>query len=599
MKRNNIRFLLSAILFVIVAIFFESCVDAVTYDDGNNTSTISITYPVTGDTVFVGRNIIQATFSSTGTIDHIEVFINASSTGKIFLPDSTIYFDLTEGFAGTEISLYLLLYNTNGTYIKSEVQTDLYVSKYPTSPTELTLFSFDNNSVLLIWKDNSLNETNYELWRSVGNNTSYGSTPYRLLAENQTNFSDFGLNEVVTYYYKVRAINSFGNSNFSNEVNTNGPEGRDAPTNLRAEALGSTVIRLSWTDNSSRESGFIIERKNLSNGGDWQQIDIVAPNTTEYFDDNLESNTAYSYRVAAILPTSFAYSNETTATTASEDLPRPTNLVADFDMDARKVYLHWSDNSLLEYGSQIERKEAGSSANFVTIGETDHDVTTYWDSTYTAGKTYSYRVRYKTAEGTYSMYSDEDTAYVPILPPKEPSSLTITEIVAGTTYVLNWEDESWDEDGFEVWMRTTNSESSLYSTLSANTKTLTITGLSSVNIYYFKIRAFKGNLYSDFTDEVVTPLLAPSNVTGVADNTPRVILSWRDNSTNETYFEIQRTYAGGTSYSIAGYAAANEVQFVDNNVYRGTGYNYRIRSVNNYSASEWTDVITVVVPSKK
>ncbi len=606
MKKNlNIVALLSLLIVLTVSFsFIEGCVQASSNPPvALDKPSVKVYFPVTGDTVFIGRNYVDFTANDAiggPGLDHLEIFVNSTSTEHVFLPDDTLYFDISSEAANSFIQFYIVAYSKNGAYKQSEIQKNIFVSNAPNTPTNLTLSTFGNNSVLLLWQDNAINENNYELWRSVGNNTSYGTSPYRILAKDQTSYSDFGLDEFVTYYYKVRATNGSGASHFSNEVNTNGPTGRDAPSNLHAEALGASVVHLTWNDNSTRENGFLIERKNLSAGTDYAQVTVLPPNSIEYIDEGLEKNTTYQYRVAAILPSSFAYSNETTVTTASRDITPPSNLIATFDLNARKVYLHWSDNSTLEYGSEVERKIAGTEDPFVKIGDTQPDITTFWDSTFTAGRTYSYRVRYKTGDGTYTTYSNEDTAYIPILPPKPPKSLTISTINPGTAFLLHWTDDSSDEEGFEIWKRVGEGGSYfLFKTLAANTESYTVVGLSRDTSYFFKVRSFKNNLFSLFSNEVVTPLVAPTNFTGVADNTPRVILNWVDNTANEDYFQIQRRYAGGGTFEDVGIAPPNQTQFVDNNVFRGTAYNYRMRAVNNVSASEWTDVITVAVPNKK
>ncbi len=606
MKRIKNIIITSLLLttFVLSLFYLEGCVEASSNPPiAADKPSVKVYYPATGDTVYIGRNYVDYTADDAlggPGLDHLEIFINTVSTEHVFLPDDTLYFDIAPEAAGSMIQFYIIAYSKSGAYKQSDIQKNIYVSNAPNTPTNLTLSTFGNNSVLLLWEDNATNENNYELWRSVGNNTSYGSTPYRTLAKDQTSYSDFGLNEFVTYYYKVRAVNSSGASHFSNEVNTNGPTGRDAPTNLRGEALGASVVHLTWNDNSTRENGYLVERKNLSAGTDYAQVTVLPPNTIEYIDEGLEKNTTYQYRVAAILPSSFAYSNETTVTTGSRDITPPSNLVATFDMSARKVYLHWSDNSTLEYGSEVERKIYGSEEPFAKIGDTEPDVTTYWDSSYSAGRTYAYRVRYKTGDGSYTTYSNVDTAYVPILPPKPPKALTISTINPGTAFLLSWTDDSWDEDGFEVWKK--NGEGGDYfllKTLPANSETYTVVGLSRDSSYFFKVRSYRNNLYSEFSNEVVTPLVAPTNFNGVADNTPRVILNWSDNSGNEDYFQIQRRFAGGGTFENVGVAPPNTTQFVDNDVFRGSAYNYRMRAVNSVSASEWTDVITVTVPSKK
>jgi subtilisin family serine protease len=67
-----------------------------------------------------------------------------------------------------------------------------------------------------------------------------------------------------------------------------------APTNLRAQVIGSDV-KLTWTDNSGNENGFYIYRKT---GSIFVQFDYTGPNETTYWDIDLPPGT-YCYYVRA------------------------------------------------------------------------------------------------------------------------------------------------------------------------------------------------------------------------------------------------------------------------------------------------------------
>ena len=71
-----------------------------------------------------------------------------------------------------------------------------------------------------------------------------------------------------------------------------------APSDLTATATGSSTIDLAWTDASSDETGFKIERS-LNGSTGWTQIGTAAADATSYSDTGLSSGTAYYYRVRA------------------------------------------------------------------------------------------------------------------------------------------------------------------------------------------------------------------------------------------------------------------------------------------------------------
>jgi predicted phage tail protein len=73
----------------------------------------------------------------------------------------------------------------------------------------------------------------------------------------------------------------------------------NAPTNLVARAVSTTQINLSWTDNSSNETGFSIERCTGNSCTNFAQIATVGANVTSFPNTGLTKNTWYRYRVRA------------------------------------------------------------------------------------------------------------------------------------------------------------------------------------------------------------------------------------------------------------------------------------------------------------
>src|ERR1035441_64708 len=71
----------------------------------------------------------------------------------------------------------------------------------------------------------------------------------------------------------------------------------NAPSNLTASVISALQIGLSWTDASTNEDGFKIERS--LDGINFTQIAQVLPNTTNYRNATLFPSTTYSYRVRA------------------------------------------------------------------------------------------------------------------------------------------------------------------------------------------------------------------------------------------------------------------------------------------------------------
>jgi hypothetical protein len=88
-------------------------------------------------------------------------------------------------------------------------------------------------------------------------------------------------------------------------------------------SLQGAQFTLSWTDNSTNETGFRIERAIWTNGvqGAFSEINTVGVNVQTYVDTGLPNSTTYSYRVRAYNSAgNSGYSNIATGTT-----PPPAN----------------------------------------------------------------------------------------------------------------------------------------------------------------------------------------------------------------------------------------------------------------------------------
>lgn len=92
------------------------------------------------------------------------------------------------------------------------------------------------------------------------------------------------------------------------------PPPPDAPSGLNATAISYTQINLSWTDNSTNETSFLIERS--TDNVSFTQIGSVSAGVTSYASIGLTGSTLYYYRVRANnTGGNSAYSNVASTTT--------------------------------------------------------------------------------------------------------------------------------------------------------------------------------------------------------------------------------------------------------------------------------------------
>jgi titin len=165
----------------------------------------------------------------------------------------------------------------------------------PAAPTGLVAKVNTATQITLTWIRNSTDETNFSIWRQVGNGdfARYSGVPAGV-----TTFVDRNLTPSTAYSYQVRANNARGSSNWSNPATgTTLPLPPTSPSGLTATANSPTQITITWTDNSSNETSFAIWRK-IGNG-DFARYSGTPAGTTKFVDKNLSPNTTYTYEVRA------------------------------------------------------------------------------------------------------------------------------------------------------------------------------------------------------------------------------------------------------------------------------------------------------------
>jgi hypothetical protein len=134
----------------------------------------------------------------------------------------------------------------------------------------------------ITWTDNSDNEDNFVLERSVNGG---GFNTLITLWANSSSFSDFDVIPGNNYSYRIKATNTYGESDYSNIVNLTVFPAPNAPTGLTATQLTITEIDITWTDNSDNEDNFVLERS--VNGGGFSTLVTLSTNNTTYLDASI------------------------------------------------------------------------------------------------------------------------------------------------------------------------------------------------------------------------------------------------------------------------------------------------------------------------
>ena len=315
----------------------------------------------------------------------------------------------------------------------------------PKAPTNLSAAAISPSQINLAWTDNSDNETGFAIERCTGSGCSNFSEIARV-GSDLTAFGDVGLTAGILYRYRVLAFNAAGTSKDSNiaEASTPVPP-PTAPSNLTSSVVASSQINLNWSDNSTNEDGFRLERCTGAAAScldaNFVQIAQTIANVTSFNDTGLQAHTKYTYRVRASNSTGkSAYSNSTEATTLDVRPAAPSNLTS-LVVSSSQINLNWSDNSTNEDGFKLERCNLPAAsclnASFVQVAQTLPNVTSFNDTGLQAQSTHTYRVRAFNAAGT-SSYSNSLQVMTPAAPPTTQVVPAGVQRIGAAPGMLNW-----------------------------------------------------------------------------------------------------------------------------------------------------------------
>ncbi len=182
-------------------------------------------------------------------------------------------------------------------------------------------------------------------------------------------------------------------------------------------------------------------------------------------------------------------------------------------------------------------------------------------------------------------------------PPYPPYSISLLKISANTINI-SWKDTSKVVSGYEVWRKESSGGSFTkikeITAGSFNTNDVVINPDLS---YTYKMCSFNDAGKSSFSNEVSisgtstsTDLPAPSNLSAQALSSKRVMLTWKDNSTNENYFKVERK-TSSTAYQSIAVLQANSTAYLDSiGLLAGLEYFYRIKVFSDKDSSTSPEV---------
>lgn len=310
----------------------------------------------------------------------------------------------------------------------------------PAAPSNTTAIPAYSSAVAVTWTDNTQFEFGFRVERSAGTGGPWEFVTFT--DPNVTSYIDGGRPSETEVCYRVFAAAS-SESAPSNADCTTPPAGA---TNLKATSLDDGNVDLTWTDNSKVEDGYEMRRWN---GGSWEIVGSLPPNTGEYRDALTPDAIPY-YVVLA--QKDGGHSDQSNAATIP---PRAPSDVQAIPGGSTTVWVYWSNTSSNAGGFRIERsKDAGLTWETVFDGSPEEGLA--WGFGEESEQQVCYRVFAYNSEG-----SSQPSETACTVPPAAPTGLVPISI-DDQTVEHRWRDNSGFEDGYELWLLGSDEWGNLY-----------------------------------------------------------------------------------------------------------------------------------------
>ncbi|MEW6095501.1 MAG: hypothetical protein AB1567_03100 [bacterium] len=490
-------------------------------------------------------------------------------------------------------------------------------NKSPGTPTNLIATPVRSIQIDLSWLDSYDDELDFTIKRKTGIDGIYGT-----IAVVSTNvgtgtifYSDKGLSQLTTYYYRVCVRDGYGYSDYSEEVGTTTPINHPPnisnpiPTNGTTNQSATKTI-LTWVggDEDGDPVNYHLYFDTISSPGYKAN---VGTDTTNYYlgEPDLDYDTLYYWQIKAIdEPGSITIGPVWEFKTVDDTPPEiPTGLTAT-TIGLYQIDLSWIDSYEDELEFIIQRKTGinGIYGTIATVSENKGTGTIFYsDKGLMQNTTYYYRICVRDGCG-YSNYSKEASSKEASAttkinhPPNQPGNLTPGN---GTTNqiinpILQW--TGGDKDGNDVnyiLYFGTNTPPGTLATTGTNTTNYIPGTLTHDTWYYWKIIAkdeqgscTEGAIWRFKTIDNKPPE-TPTNLTATMPRLNQIDLSWNDAYDDELDFTIQRKMGIEGTYGTIATVSANVTSYSDTGVSQLTTYYYRLCVRDGYGYSAYSEEV--------
>lgn len=342
----------------------------------------------------------------------------------------------------------------------------------PNFPTNLSAIVVSYEQIDLNWTDNSNNEIGFQIYRS--DNPAGPFLPIAIVNANESNYEDTGLEAETTYFYRIMALGQYGESGFSDEINTGLEYSYYEGSFSNLDQLATTTPILTGIS-----SNFDLSPRQRN------------------------SNIAFRWEGQISLPSDGEYRFFTRSDDGSE-----------LFINGQQIVFNDFNQGMTERSGTIN----------LTAGS--YPIVVMWRQ---GGGGYGLEVRYQGPGINKQLIPDsalgdpDINATTLSLPsaPVAPSGIVATPLT-NTSIRLDWIDSSNDEETFEIYRSTNNNNNFLlFETLSANVTSFTDEGLFAGVNYFYKVAAVNVGGRTESPEVSSKTLNTLPELTDISDQTMR------------------------------------------------------------------------------
>jgi hypothetical protein len=452
----------------------------------------------------------------------------------------------------------------------------------PSGPTALVGdFNTSTGAVDLEWTDTSGDETSFNIYRSIGDNTSYA-----LIGTTSTDvalYSDDDINSNVTHYYKVEAINFRGASIASNEVAVDFPNLAPTISELSAtNMLVGTNTNVDFTVSDPEADAIVVTIDDLPSFGSFTYVNGIGQIS---FSPNINDLGEYTISVTA----TDALSNSSTERFELSVVERVTEY----------VYVNFSTGG---GGPSSWNNLVGNPAPGSALSDLKNSagISTGYSLSLTEGWPGGNNQGVVTGDDS-GIYPDNVMSTYYADNSQTPRHIKISGLSADKTYdlaffasrasVTDTRTTNYSVGNKTVSLIATNNstETALITSIAADAQgEIVITVQKPSTSAWGYINALELRYYE-------APVLPGKPLSVVAQSLSKssVNIGWKDNSANEDGFELYRSTSAGSGYALVATLGADVESYDDDNLTENTTYYYQLRSFNASGTSLYTDAVGV------